>query len=504
MDHLKIETSLVRKIEGAGTESLQSFPVFIQPLGTIDELQLLPEQHMSYGQLPLIYCELSIGVIKQFTKENSVKYVWDADAEIHLTPETKEHNNERTDIRKLIFDPMHPEHPDDADSYNGSGICCAVIDTSADINHIDIYPNIRKTTDCTNDQNFNKGDKYHGTHVAGIVVQVAPEIDLNMYKVFDVNNRATRKNIVDAILAAVEDQVDIINGSWGEPFCQGGCPVEIAATYAVEQGIIFCGSAGNAGPDHSSLTCPAGCEAVFNIGACSCDKQISDFSSRGPSYYANIDKPDIVAPGEKISSCGPGGGHLILSGTSMAAPAAAGGCALLLSQLNNHNTLYEDISSTTVTDALKKGAEDMGYDYHTQGAGFININAAIKHTYSSRWKMIGTKLNRLYSSYWAVYSLIFCLGLGLWYFKPWADKPEFTNNAISAEITTLPDITKYTTQKLNSLDKTPSWVRHKPQNNQAGGIHNSHYPQQAHYAASEELLVTLGKVGEIIEDGNPY
>jgi subtilisin family serine protease len=108
---------------------------------------------------------------------------------------------------------------------------------------------------------------------------------------------------------------------------------------------------------------------------------IAEFSSRGPSYIYN--KPDILAPGVAICAAKANESsfetpckdnlHVYLSGTSMAAPHVAGAAALLIQK----NPLW---SPMQIKSALQKTAYDYGYDLNDQGAGKLDIFAAIQLT----------------------------------------------------------------------------------------------------------------------------
>ncbi|MFZ2455800.1 MAG: S8 family serine peptidase [Candidatus Altiarchaeia archaeon] len=108
---------------------------------------------------------------------------------------------------------------------------------------------------------------------------------------------------------------------------------------------------------------------------------IADFSSRGPAYIYN--KPDILAPGVAICAAGANGSafetpckdnlHVYLSGTSMAAPHVAGAAALLIQK----NPLWTPMQ---IKSTLKKTTYDYGYDLNDQGAGKLDIYAAVQLT----------------------------------------------------------------------------------------------------------------------------
>ena len=92
----------------------------------------------------------------------------------------------------------------------------------------------------------------------------------------------------------------------------------------------------------TTLTIPSTAARVITVGAYEgyLDRAAA-FSGRGYTRETNQVKPDLVAPGVDITSCAPGGGYVVRSGTSMATPFVSGGAALLMQWgIVNKNDLY--------------------------------------------------------------------------------------------------------------------------------------------------------------------
>lgn len=131
---------------------------------------------------------------------------------------------------------------------------------------------------------------------------------------------------------------DVINNSWACP-PEEGCTDPLVLQSAVENvraaGIVVVVSAGNSGPECSSIDEPGAIyDASFTVGATDSGDNIAGFSSRGPVTVdgSNRLKPNVSAPGVNIRSSVPGNGYASgWSGTSMAGPHVAGVVALLIS-----------------------------------------------------------------------------------------------------------------------------------------------------------------------------
>ncbi len=121
---------------------------------------------------------------------------------------------------------------------------------------------------------------------------------------------------------------DAINNSWYDPTPFDYQPIIQNLNAA---GIAVIKSAGNAGPECSTISSPGFVPEIITTGAFGEGDIIAGFSSRGPSseYGETILKPEVAAPGVNIYSTLPEGGYGYMSGTSMAAPHTTAMVALL-------------------------------------------------------------------------------------------------------------------------------------------------------------------------------
>jgi|GEM_PF-1848602 len=262
----------------------------------------------------------------------------------------------------------------------GKGIIIAVIDGEVDKDHSDLKGRV------VHKRNYTKepwGNPHrHGTHVAGIIAGngkkyngVAPDATIWSYKIYPSAETESSDGFkgADAIEDAVKDGAKVINCSWGasQTAQDGTCVWCTTAERAAKLGVVLVKSAGNKGPDESTITCPAAAKGdVIVVGASSHDGTgVMDFSSRGPTKD-NRPKPDIIAPGDNITACMEGSDHKSyrrMSGTSMASPHVAGIAALMLER----NPQLKPGQIKAILMGSAKALSD--YDINTQGKGLVDV-----------------------------------------------------------------------------------------------------------------------------------
>jgi subtilisin family serine protease len=173
----------------------------------------------------------------------------------------------------------------------------------------------------------------------------------------------------------------IVNNSWG---LGRGDTTALAIVQAWRAaGIVPVFSNGNAGPSCGTSSSPAEFAESLAVGATDRNDAIAGFSSRGPSVYGGIGKPDVSAPGVDVTSSAPGGGYRASSGTSMAAPHVAGQLALMMSakpELRGDADAAIRIAGASALDILDSscGGDPTGDPNNVFGEGRIDAATAVQ------------------------------------------------------------------------------------------------------------------------------
>ncbi|NNC79157.1 MAG: S8 family serine peptidase [Acidimicrobiales bacterium] len=217
----------------------------------------------------------------------------------------------------------------------GAGVTVALIDTGFDLDHpllesrllpgIDLVDGHARASDWKNGLDED-GDGVadeshgHGTFVAGIVAQIAPDARILPIRAMEADGVGDMHVIIDAIDEAVARGADIINISFGTITESRG--LEDAIERAQDSGVVVVAAAGNHGADEERY--PAALSGVISVGA-------FDSTADGIATWGGYgDWVDVSAPGLEVVSAKPGGTMATWSGSSISAPIVAAQVALMM------------------------------------------------------------------------------------------------------------------------------------------------------------------------------
>jgi bacillopeptidase F len=283
--------------------------------------------------------------------------------------------------------------------YTGIGTVIAGMDSGVDANHQDLAPNYRGGSNSWYDPHGQHSTPYdkdgHGTRTMGIMVGgtaggtaigVAPDAQWIAVKIFNDLGQSSLSAVHSGFQwlldpdgnPGTDDAPDVVNNSWGLELNVNQCVTEFLPDVQVLKaaGIAVVFSAGNGGPYPATSISPANYPDSLAVGSVDDTLTIAELSSRGPSACDGGIFPQVVAPGENVTTSDLTFGafpdsYTTVSGTSFAAPHVSGAMALLLNA-------FPGLTVSEIEDALTQTAVDLGVagpddDY---GYGLIDVMAA--------------------------------------------------------------------------------------------------------------------------------
>ncbi len=221
----------------------------------------------------------------------------------------------------------------------------------------------------------------HGTHVSGIVaagfnnntgvVGYGPNIKVMPIKFYG-KNSWTSAMVLESYTYAANNGAKIITTSYMIDDFVGDTAYEKALNYAYNKGLILFNSAGNGRARQSKRTAFTKLLLVAStISKAISRREKTDMKSFFSNYGRGV---DISAPGEPIHSTGRSLKYVDMSGTSMAAPNAAGTAALIWS-------VHPEYSRDQVVAKLMMGADSidaLNKKYiNLLGAGRVNAEESL-------------------------------------------------------------------------------------------------------------------------------
>jgi subtilisin family serine protease len=268
-----------------------------------------------------------------------------------------------------------------------ASVIVGVFDTGIDSTHPDLSANMVRGYDATTGNYGAAVDPNgHGTACAGIIAAImnnsigiagiAPSTKLMNIRIFNAQGTTTTTNIIRALEAAFDSNVDVMSHSWG-----GGSPsssIENAFNNNIingrgGKGMIALVSTGNDGRNPPSY--PAAYDNVVGVGASTPhDTKKSagtgnqfwwggNFGSRSGSSYMAFVTPTVcytTAPGGNYTST--------FNGTSASCPNAAGVAALVLS-------INLNLTASQVYEFMARGCEKVDNVIYEEDKVFGKWNA---------------------------------------------------------------------------------------------------------------------------------
>jgi serine protease AprX len=241
---------------------------------------------------------------------------------------------------------------------------------------------------------------------------VAPECRLVSLRILDSKGQGRASDVMRALQYVREQlnddpkilRVHGVNLSLGyefdaEMFACGQSPLCVEVDRLVKSGVVVVTAAGNTGygrlPSQerftkvgiaNSINDPGNAALAITVGATHRDAPhmygVSYFSSKGPTGDGRL-KPDLVAPGERITSCGVGSmlegatpsapAYIDSTGTSMAAPHVSGAVAAFLSIRQEFIQRPEEVKRIFL-----ESATSLGRERYFEGQGLVDLMRAIQ------------------------------------------------------------------------------------------------------------------------------
>lgn len=268
-------------------------------------------------------------------------------------------------------------------------------------------------TDPTGGERYDRRTLAKGAQLGG----VAPLCKLVSLKVLDQDGASLSSNVLRALAYVREElngngklqRVHGVNISLGydfDPgwFACGQSPICAEVNRLVQSGVVVVVAAGNTGfgwlnADERqtrtgmmlTINDPGNADLAITVGSTHRDMPhtygVSYFSSKGPTGDGRL-KPDLVAPGERITSCAAGkrltalfGGpppanavcYIDDTGTSMAAPHVAGAVAAFLSVRREFIGRPDEVKRIFLASATPLGRER-----YFEGHGLVDLMRALQ------------------------------------------------------------------------------------------------------------------------------
>lgn len=264
-------------------------------------------------------------------------------------------------------------------------ITVAVLDSGIYL-HRDLSQNTLMFRDFVNNYPHPYDDNGHGTHICGIIggmgsafCGLCPGVHLAVGKVLDKKGNGSCEAMRNGLEWVLENQkkynIRVLNISVSmnqSKNIEKRRELKRLMDCIWNENVVVICAAGNEGPKTNSISALALGDKVVGVGCFDMDegstKGCAAYSGRGEKL-AVIRKPDLVAPGMNVLSCGNGTDlYVKKSGTSMSAAVVSGVVAMALGR-------YQFFNNQEIRYYLTSTAKDLGLPWNMQGFGMLKADA---------------------------------------------------------------------------------------------------------------------------------
>ena len=271
----------------------------------------------------------------------------------------------------------------------GAGVVVAVIDTGLDLQHpafqdhltpVSTWEDFVANNSTDNDPSEQKGANNsaygHGTAVANLILQVAPNAKIMPIRALTADGSGESANLAAAVDWAASHGAQIINVS-----ATSGVDTLLSTALfnAAAKGIYITLAAGNEGLNRLPFPARNGVrddvlgQYALNVGGVDAGGVVTDWSNYGNAL-------EISAPGVELATALVGG-YGLATGTSFASPVLAGTLALALGEVTKpafKGKLAQQIDATGTNIDAKNSRLFRGDGLNPLGAGMLNAQAFLK------------------------------------------------------------------------------------------------------------------------------
>lgn len=244
----------------------------------------------------------------------------------------------------------------------------ALLDTGVDVSHQDLKNHVIEGYDFYNNAEIfiheNSTEDVHGTHIAGVIANTAPEAKIMPLKVFE-NGKAYTSDIIHAIEYAENNNVSIVNCSWGSSDNN-----QALKEVMEKSNMLFICAAGNQRTNIDNNPIYPGAfklNNIINVTSINEDMGISHYSNYG------INSVDIAAKGRNINSTSIKSEYAKMDGTSISAGYVTGAAA--------RYAVDKDVTSEVIKNKILSSADSIScLNLYVKNGKCINIDNLMSDT----------------------------------------------------------------------------------------------------------------------------